>query len=428
MQSLADDGIVFANAIGNCNWTRPAIASIFTSLLPESHGILRHSHAIPKDYKLLADELSNHSYYTVGISTNPNIKRVTGFARGFNEFYYLGGIKQAIPLDLEAPPLTHFETAEYLLPKLMLSLNHRKVMFSDAERTTDRTISILNRMSDRRFFVYLHYMDPHDPYYHHPYNGQYGRPYGEDPAEENLELYSALYKGEITYFDKHLNRLLEYLKETGIYDSTLIILTADHGEEFYDHYGWQHGINMYDELIHNPLIIKLPSSAKAGTIDSTLVEQIDYAPTILEYLGFEPPDTWQGQYIFDPDYSNEYVVSQAENGCYGEHEYVIHSVRTLEHKWMVVDSGYHPDYIMTYQGAYVDERGIFDEKNLFDLIKDAAEKNNLYGVPEYQPIVDTMLYRDSTIQALMDSLSVFQDTVPMDQKTIQQLREIGYLQ
>jgi arylsulfatase A-like enzyme len=301
--------------------------------------------------------------------------------------------------------------------------------YRDAKSTTDNVINWIEHNEGNRnpFYMYIHYMDAHVPYYNHPYDGTSATPYQDDPSGIHKEYYESLYNGEVEYIDTQISRLLEYLKESGSYDSSLIFLTSDHGEEFFDHYGWEHAVTMYDEVIHTPLIIKLPGLENAGTINNALVSQIDYAPTILSQLGFSPPSTWDGNDIFDSEFYNNHVVSQATNGKKG-HRYRIHSIRTLDYKLMVADSGYSPEHLFTYQGKPVDKRGAFPKNSFFDLKSDPLEKSNLFKDDSYQAIIDSIEYIDSLVQSRISTVNTGEDSTTLDPETIKQLKALGYLE
>ncbi|MCP4633888.1 MAG: sulfatase, partial [candidate division Zixibacteria bacterium] len=330
MASIAKDGMKFTNTIANCNWTKPAVASIFTSRLPKGHGIYTK---LPDNLPLLADEMSNAGYYSIGFSTNPHIQQLTGFHRGFNDFYSLNGV-EVMPLDMEAPTLAFNRHIRTIIRNLIPPLKKKEITYCDAEKTTNRVIKWLKSNNDKKFFMYLHYMDPHPRFYIHPFNGEYANPV-DDPGGENFEFYTSAYQGEIIYTDHHLSRLLKYLKDAGLYDSMLIIFTADHGQEMFDHYFWGHGSSMYKEQIQIPLIIKFPENHYAGTTNELLVSQIDYAPTIINIAGHPRPDGWDGHNIFSEDFFNDCVISQSSAiNCN------IVSYQTLRSKWVETDPGY----------------------------------------------------------------------------------------
>ena len=142
----------------------------------------------------------------------------------------------------------------------------------------------LERHKDSRFFLFLHYMDPHDPYFEHPYDG-YGiaRVSNQHPDPARAAEMQRLYEGEIAYLDGNFGKLLAKLEALGLYDDTVIALTADHGEEFHEHGGFWHGLTLYDEQIHVPLLVKWPKGrplAPAGH-RTGIARLIDVAPTLL---------------------------------------------------------------------------------------------------------------------------------------------------
>jgi arylsulfatase A-like enzyme len=145
------------------------------------------------------------------------------------------------------------------------------------------------------------YMDPHDPYYPHPYDGTaYARAAHQKPAPEEAPKLSQLYDGEITYWDESFGQLMAALKERGLYDAMTIVVTSDHGEEFFDHGGYWHGTTLYDEALHVPLFVKLPKSELRGTVVRHMVQSIDIMPTLLKLVGVPVPQGVQGQDMFDP--------------------------------------------------------------------------------------------------------------------------------
>lgn len=425
MRSLADDGIKFNNCISNSNWTMPAVASILTSLEFKDHGAITIFSRLSDQPKTLPEELSKKGYFTAGFSTNPNITERTGFDRGFNEFYYIGGRSQ-LPFDEQGPKSRRMRLLDWIAGKIFPALERRKIAFLNAEPLTLKVVNWMRKHRNDRYFIYLHYMDPHVPYYHHPYNGQSSSPYRDDPGEENRELYSSLFKGEVEYIDNNLSMLLDYLKNERLYDSTLIILTADHGEAFFEHYVWEHGKVMYDEVIHVPLIIKLPQSENAGAVDSSLVCQLDFAPTIMKLLNFEVPPEWKGQNIFNPYFNNQYVFSQAMSGGI-ENTYRIRSIRTLDYKLIVADLGYPPSTMTTGKGAPVDERAVFPAISMFNIRSDSAEKVNIFDQDSFRIIRDSMMALDSILMAEIPSETYLRPNEKLDPKVVRQLRQLGYL-
>src|SRR2546430_5205476 len=145
------------------------------------------------------------------------------------------------------------------------------------------------------FFVFAHYMDPHDPYFVHPFNGEgYARVANPNPPASVAGLYRKLYDGEIAYLDEQLGVLFDDLRARGLYDRTLIVLTADHGEEFQEHGGWWHGTTLYDEQIHVPLVVKPPARAGGGRVVDEFATNLDVLPTVLTSARLSVPAALQG--------------------------------------------------------------------------------------------------------------------------------------
>ncbi len=280
---FAADGVLFENAQAQSSWTRPTVVSLLTGLRPRAHGVNRRQDAVPAGIDTLAELLAADGYQTAGFVTNGNAGPNFGLDQGFEQFRHL---------------LESADTRE----RHRLSDHLNLWLFDWLEN---------QRSEDRPFFLYAHASDPHAPYTPpEPFRRRFapgvdpaigdlenvravfqgGRPPGETTRQDLVDLYDA----EIAFNDHHFGRLIERLKELGLYESTLIILVADHGEEFLDHGGWEHGITLYGEQLHVPLILKLPGGRFAGTRIAATVGQVDVVPTILELLSIAPPPALDG--------------------------------------------------------------------------------------------------------------------------------------
>ncbi|MBD3233062.1 MAG: sulfatase-like hydrolase/transferase, partial [candidate division Zixibacteria bacterium] len=429
IEGIAKEGITYRDVYANSNWTKPATASLLTSAWPDVHNVQWYNASMPEELITLAEVLEDNHYTTAGFSTNPHVQTDTGFDQGFDDFYYLKGKMTAVPYDREAPQL---RLLKLLLPDLIRifpRLRAFKSMFSNAKVTTDMVIRWLKMSGKTPFFLYLHYMDAHSPYHDHPYKGERVIPYIHGHSDDDVDRFVNLYKEEIEFFDKHFARLIEFLKSEGIYDKTMIVFTADHGEEFFEHYLWEHGASMYDEVLHIPLIIKAPQIEKEGVIDTSLVAQIDIAPTILDLLDLRIPQAWLGESLVERDSSRNFVVSQAINGNIGDKvdAYSIHSIATRNFKLMEVDSGYSAVKMSKYRGVPIDPRGIFPEKNLFDRINDPAEMVNLYGDPEYDSVLIRLRQIDSLAEETINDNAIATQQRELDSELIEKLKAIGYI-
>ena len=123
-------------------------------------------------------------------------------------------------------------------------------------------------------------------------------------TDEEMTHISALYDGEISYFDSEFAGFTTFLDETGIADDSLIIFTSDHGEEFHEHGGYEHGHSLYDEVIHVPLMIKGKDFPR-GVVEGRTVSTIDIYPTILDYLGIPIPGNLNGLSLLKPAPADE---------------------------------------------------------------------------------------------------------------------------
>ena len=284
IDAFAEDGVVFLRAQAQSAWTRSAVASLFTGLYPRSHGVLGRQDALPESAKTLASLLHAAGYETVGFSTNGNVSEGFGFDVGFDAY----------------TNLPEQQTDE--IHQLSDRLNEVAVEWLEA------------RASDNPLFLYLHSTDPHEPYtprspFRERFAARVGTPRFTRPLHaaralargEELDRASLnrdfidLYDAEVAFNDNQFGRFVTSLRELGLYDEAMVILVADHGEEFLDHGGLGHGATLYAEQLDIPLIIKLPRSWGAGTRSAALALQIDILPTVLAYLGVPVPSEVQGR-------------------------------------------------------------------------------------------------------------------------------------
>jgi arylsulfatase A-like enzyme len=204
-------------------------------------------------------------------------------------------------------------------------------------------------------------MDPHDPYMVHPFDGVgYARVAMPNPSPAMAERLSRVYDGEIVYLDEAMGRLVAELKRRGLYDDTLIVFTADHGEEFHEHGGWWHGATLYDEQIAVPLIVKPPRGGARGRVVDELVTHLDVAPTILRAAGLAPGAAMQGHALPLDD-----RTTPTRESVFAEEDFegnVLHAVRTRTWKFMTANAG--------------NPRGLPTEA-LFDVATDPGEQRNV---------------------------------------------------
>jgi arylsulfatase A-like enzyme len=351
-----------------------------------------------------------HGYVTGGLVSNINLAPSFGFDQGYDEYVYL------------APD--YIAGAQESSSKLVLYQILRKVWFTlkpgksvgdyyqSAETVNAHAFEWLDRHQTSRFFYFLHFMDPHDPYFEHPYNGKAIARVAGDPAPSLAPEMLQLYRGEITYLDGQIARLIERLKKDGLYDSTLIVVTADHGEEFHEHGGFWHGLTLYDEQIAVPLLIKWPKghSAAPPRVEG-LARQIDIAPSILAHVGAPIPASMQGIDLLAPrdglqDKDRLHLAEEDHEGN------VLRAMRT--ERWKLIESN---------EG---NPRGL-PPRELFDIPADPHEKTNLH---DRQPEVaaDLRSKMDATQEFARSHAIEGGGAASLSQSQEEALRALGYIQ
>jgi arylsulfatase A-like enzyme len=252
---IARDGGTIFDGFSHASWTKPATATLLTSLVPTSHQAMSKTAALPAEIETLAEALAAHGYTTAGIVSNTNLTEAFGFGQGFDEYQYLGP-DYLFGAQESSSKLVLYQILRRAYFKAVPGLRFGD-FYQDSAVVNGYAFDFLERHAGSRFFLFLHYMDPHDPYFRHPYDGHgIARAANQHPTPAMAKEMHELYKGEIAYLDHSFGRLLEKLEALGLYDDAVIVLTADHGEEFLDHGGFWHGLTLYDEQIHVPLLVK----------------------------------------------------------------------------------------------------------------------------------------------------------------------------
>ncbi len=421
MDAFAKDAVTFRQAFAQASWTKPSFGTIFTGRYPEAHRATTKTGMLSAEIPTLAGALSDAGYYARGFANNPNIMTVFGFDRGFSDYTDLkpeplfGASDASMRLALYQVMRKVFLTAEGKVRRGRLRITD---FYQPAETVTDEALRWVDsgaRPKDAPFYLFLHYMDTHDPFmdYNNPGVG-YARARMEHPdPDKYLDKMRNAYVSDIEHLDTHLARLLDGLKQRGLYDNTLIVFTADHGEEFFDHNGWWHGQTLYNEVVQVPLIVKLPGNARAGESNGDLARLIDLAPTMLQFAGQPPVSGMSGQPLFDGqgNFSNAGIAwSYAENDF---EDNILQAVRSGENTLIHANEE--------------NPRGT-KPVELYDRRADPAEKANLAGKPELaetQQQLDKVLadYRRASAENAPEPAAPAQ----MDAATVEQLKAIGYL-
>ena len=301
LDRFAQDAIRFEHAFANASWTRPSFASILSGRFAASHRTMSKADALPDEVVSLPEVLRDAGYETLGVVTNFNIAPFFNFDQGFDRYRYLepsfvlGANDTQAKLLLVQALRQRIETWRALRGRVEVGS-----AYQDASQVNRAAFELLDGAGGSRSFLFLAYMDPHDPYYPHPYDGTgYSRAAHPKPAPEDAPRMIQLYDGEITYWDQHFGALLDDLKRRGVYERSTIVVTSDHGEEFLDHGGYWHGTTLYDEALHVPLLVKLPDNQLGGSVLAHPVQSIDIVPTLLAGAGLPIPAAVQGQSLWN---------------------------------------------------------------------------------------------------------------------------------
>ena len=263
---LAREGVRFDAAFAQSALTPPSHASILTGLNPPRHGVrvlyAGSGYRLPDDVPTLATVLGNKGWDTAAFLGSFAVSEFYGFQRGFKVFD--SGVRD---------PRSFGVTPDGVW-KWNVEVNQRR-----ADATTDLAIDWIGRTGGP-FFLWVHYWDPHDDVLVPPADilGQFGVP--AQPGESRLR---ALYDAEVHFVDRQFGRLREALARRGLWDQTIVVVIADHGEGLGDHGWWFHRL-LYQEQIRVPFIVRSPGERGAPVVPQ-VVRSVDIFPTVLEALG-----------------------------------------------------------------------------------------------------------------------------------------------
>jgi arylsulfatase A-like enzyme len=308
LDRFAGRGLVFEDSVSQSSWTMPSVASILTGLHPRSHGapgMRGVGGEVNPETGFLADALvtwpelaQRAGLTTVAVSANPLMSGATNLAQGFETLVEL-------PWGSTTDEWSHA---------------------SDVNRLF---LDWLARHRAWRFVAYLHYMEPHDPYWP-PESMRPPPPPGLRPlvaqgrvaktvktkgaaplSDLEVEYLRGLYAGEVRAWDEQFASLLRGLESAGVLDSTVVMVTADHGEEFMEHGRMRHGSHLYEESIRVPLVLAGPGIPAGRRTDTA--QGIDVLPTIAGILGLTPPAALPGRDLLATQTGRD-IVSETPSG------------------------------------------------------------------------------------------------------------------
>ena len=365
IDALAAEGTLFENVITPIPQTLPAHASMLTGTIPPYHRVHDNSGCLADKSNIsLAEILKDAGFTTAAAVSALVLDSQLGLDQGFDTYH------------------DHFETP----------LEGNAVEQRSGGETTDVALHWLEENKDKRFFFFLHYFDPHRKY--------------EPPEPFASRFAGNLYAGEIAYTDHCIGQVLDKLKELGLYDSTLIIITSDHGEMLGEHGEFTHVYFIYQSVIKVPLIFKVPGRNKPARIKS-LVGLIDIVPTICSLLDIEVPKNVQGLDLSSSLKGKNTPVQNRHLVC----ESLEPTKYDANSLLGILNDRY--KYIQTTR------------PEMYDLITDPTESNNLL---EQQP-QRARIMKDRLAHILEQSVRQPSpdDTTAVDPQTIQRLGSLGYV-
>jgi arylsulfatase A-like enzyme len=270
LDRLARQGARMAMAYSPTATTGPTHASIFTSLYPVAHGVVKNGMDLSTDFVTLAETLRDRGYNTAAIVSSFVLDAKFGYDQGFDVFE------------------DDFDPGATSLPRKRFEGHYVDGGFDQpADATTRKALQVLERLAedDEPFFLFVHYFDPHAPYTPpQPWAARFSS--AESGGDALAEMIDA-YDGEIAFADNGMGQLLDMLREDGLEQDTLVVVTADHGEGLMQHGHMHHGVQIYEESVRVPLVFRLPDRIAAGRVFHEPVELTDLFPTILDMAGAE---------------------------------------------------------------------------------------------------------------------------------------------
>lgn len=395
IDKLAASGTLFHRAYAQSSWTKPSIASTFTSTFFSTHEVhniqgQEGTDNLEKLFPVLREKFSTlpsffalQSYRNFGMTYNRHLWDKFGFGRGFAEY---------------------------------------SSQISD-ETALERIMSLIKNENEP-WLIFWHIMAPHWEYNPPP---EY-RMYDQNPeaitisgqnwreicdgkiklSSEDLAHNIALYDGAIAYADNMIGKIVDAIDAKGIRDRAWIVVTSDHGEEFLEHGGVGHGRSLYEEVIRAPMIISGPNVPAARRIE-TPAQNIDLFPTLADLGDFEVPKGLQGLSL-TPLFEEKGVNSWPRKFVFSEVEVDLHTVIGAKFK-----------YIVNHQNGH---------EELYDLIEDPLEKNNLASIPAYNKV--KILFADESKRLLSQNKSISNDngkieTIGAPEEMLEKLKSLGYI-
>lgn len=388
LDALAAQGTRFTQAYAPSNWTAPSVGAMFTGLYPSEHGATIVNARLRPGPVTIAEALRNAGYATRAVISHTFVNHEVDFDQGFDVFD---------------------ESAVALLAQ------------ASSADVSDVALRMLRERDRRPLFLWIHYFDPHFSYVHHPefsfsegYHGAIRSPIDydivnmmrADLSPEELQHLRDVYDEEIAYTDHHVGRVLTALRESGFFERGLLIVQADHGEEFMERGNLAHQNTLYNELVHVPLIVAGRTGLPPGATVERNVSLLNVARTVLDFCGVSTP-AYPGPNLLSGTGGPNRLplfIEGTQHRSHGEHLYAaIAGERKaiwlpLDHRW-----------------------------EYYDMAADPAERTNLAGTPAglmFENLQEPLLSFEAAMQAELGERAT---PGTLSNEALERARALGYI-
>jgi arylsulfatase A-like enzyme len=421
LDRVARDGVIFHSMQANSPWTLPSLCTIHTSMYPTGHGVTSMQDRLDDLRVTLAERLSEAGLMTGAVVSNGWLLEAFGAHQGFRFYDHM---KHRLRTQYWTTNLW-FRFLRSIFPDTTARQDT-----SNSRMHVDYALDFLEANKDSNFFFWLHVIDPHEPYIA---RGQWAEGAGQTYKSTRIPPRNSgmvvgyrkgimleevdrlhvedLYNREVEFTDRQLGRFLDRVAELGLLDNTMIIFTADHGEEFWEHHDVSHGHTFFSEVVRVPMVIRLPDGFPVARSEiDTQVRLVDVAPTVLDFLGLPALDLAEGQSLLPlirgeeepldrPAFYESMIYYRDLKGyCDGEFKYVLDE-----------DTG---------------------DDQLYNMAADPREQVNIAEVDLERRLAMKGVLMDHLSQqrTLYEMLDKSDGKAELDEETRAHLRALGYMQ
>jgi len=405
---LAAEGVLFKNAYAPSSWTLPSTGSMLTSLYPREHGAANSTRGISQMAVTLAERMHRAGYDTAAFSANYCfVTAERGFDRGFDHFELFVNESSTVSAGVLNRTRKLPERYGTVVKAAAEQLNLAALKWLDERENTSRPV-----------FMYLHYMDPHNPYEPpKPFDTLFDPDYtgtvdgksifdaihkrAFEVTDRDKQHVVALYDGEIVYADSQISNLLDELEKRELLQDALVIITADHGEELFERGDIGHGPTLYEEVLRVPLIMWQKQPEQPGATVDSCVTLLDIVPTVLNVCGIQSKGALRGKPLLPPaeEVGSNTVWAEVDEDIL----YTAHKRSLIEGNWKIITSG--------------------SSRELYDLSTDPHEKNDLSAARK--ELVESLARKVAEFSRKLERRA--SPVIDLDDEKLKELESLGYV-